>query len=201
MNKDELRILAAKQAKDFLDNDKEYRIVYMDAYNEVCFEYGWSFLSYYENSNDRDRFGAAAKWLSKMRDNGTREGEIASIFCDISECVSALENLRGSKVIQTEALREERENLWNMTRNLMTKAQGYSSDYQLQVWEQVNNLINIYTTDFLSVAEPAQLIELLQTVSTGSEELANSNPDLKERAQQLKTDVDTTIARVQTARN
>ena len=172
-----------------------------DAYNEVCFEYGWSFLSYYENSSDRDRFSAASKWLSKMRDNGTREGEIASIFCDISECVSALENLRGSKVIQTEALREERENLWNMTQNLMTKAQGYSSDYQLQVWEQVNNLINIYTTDFLSVAEPAQLIELLQTVSTGSEELANSNPDLKERAQQLKTDVDTTIARVQTARN
>ena len=31
MNKDELRILAAKQAKDFLDNDKEYRMGYLEA--------------------------------------------------------------------------------------------------------------------------------------------------------------------------
>ena len=29
MNKDELKILADKQAKDFLENDKEYRMGYL----------------------------------------------------------------------------------------------------------------------------------------------------------------------------
>lgn len=171
------------------------------AYDEVCFDFGWTFLSYYEISNDRDRFNAAAKWLGKVRDNGTREGEIASIFCDIAECVSAIENLRGSKVIQTEALREQRQNLWNMSQNLMQKVQNYSVDYQLQVWEQINNLFDRYATDFLSVVDPAQMIEVLQSISTSSAELASNYPDLKERAQELKTAVEVTISRIQTAKS
>lgn len=172
-----------------------------EGYNEVCFEFGWSFLSYYENGNDRDRFSAAAKWLSIVRDNGTKDGEIAAIFCDISECVSAIEHLRGSKVSQTEDLREQRQKLWDMVQNLMKKAENYSADYQLHVWEEVDNLINTYATDFLYVAEPARLIELLQSISDNSESLAKGNPDLKERSQALKASVDRTIARVQTAQS
>ena len=172
-----------------------------EAYNEVCFEFGWSFLSYYETSNDRDRFSAAAKWLGIVRDNGTKDGEIAAIFCDISECVSTIEHLRGSKVSQTEDLREQRQKLWSMVQDLMKKAESYSADYQLHVWEEVVNLINTYTIDFLYVAEPAQLVELLQTISDNSESLTSGNPDLKERAQVLETAADAAIARVKTAQS
>ena len=149
----------------------------------------------------RSRFSAAAKWLSIVRDNGTKDGEIAAIFCDISECVSAIEHLRGSKVSQTEDLREQRQKLWDMVQNLMKKAENYSADYQLHVWEEVDNLINTYATDFLYVAEPARLIEMLQSISDNSESLAKGNPDLKERSQALKASVDRTIARVQTAQS
>ena len=54
---------------------------------------------------------------------------------------------------------------------------------------------------FLYVAEPARLIELLQSISDNSESLAKGNPDLKERSQELKASVDRTIARVQTAQS
>ncbi len=171
------------------------------AYHEVCFQSGWNFLSYYETPNDRDRYAAAAKWFEIVRDDGTENGEIASIFCDISQCADTIEHLRGGKVMQTEQLRAQRERLWEMIGNLMTKAEGYSDDYRLQIWMEIEGLIDNNVTDFLAVVKSQELLEVLETIRTGTAKIADSNPDLKDQCSQFTDSLDKTVARVGTIKD
>ena len=167
--------------------------------DEVCFNIGWSLLSYYDTGIDRDRYANAAKWFQYMRDNGTENGSIAAIFCDISQCTTKINELHGSKVIQTQALKEQRENLWNMLQNLKTKAEGYATDYKLQVWIEIDSLVNGNISDFLEVTDPATLIALLQEIQNGAAAIDNTSPDIQNLVKQLQASTTETIGRVQTA--
>ena len=171
-----------------------------ESYDEVCFNFGWDILAYYENSNDRERYEAAAKWLSIVRDNGTEQGEIAAIFCDISDCLKSVESLRGSKVISHEELRQAREQLWEKVQDLSEQADGYEPAYQFYVLDEINTIINNYAVDFLNVVSSAQLEEFLQSVRANVENL-EQYLDLKQQAQELKASIDRTISRVQTAQD
>ncbi len=168
-------------------------------YDEVCFNIGWSLLSYYDTGIDRDRYANAAKWFQYMRDNGTENGSIAAIFCDISQCTTKINELHGSKVIQTQALKEQRENLWNMLQSLKTKAEGYDTDYKLQVWIEIDALVDGNISDFLEVTDPATLIALLQEIQNGAGAIDNSSPDIQNLVKQLQASTAETISRVQTA--
>lgn len=168
-------------------------------YEEVCFNIGWSLLSYYDTENDRDRYANAAKWFQYMRDNGTENGSIAAIFCDISQCTTKINELHGSKVIQTQALREQRENLWKMLQDLKAKADGYATDYKLQVWIEIDRLIDGNISDFLEATDPATLIALLREIQNGASSIGNSSPDIQNLVRQLQTSTAETIRRVQTA--
>ena len=168
-------------------------------YDEVCFNIGWSLLSYYDTGIDRDRYANAAKWFQYMRDNGTENGSIAAIFCDISQCTTKINELHGSKVIQTQALKEQRENLWQMLQNLKTKAEGYDTDYKLQVWIEIDALVDGNISDFLEVTDPGTLIALLQEIQNGAGAIENSSPDIQNLVKQLQASTAETISRVQTA--
>jgi serine/threonine-protein kinase len=168
-------------------------------YEEVCFNIGWSLLSYYDTENDRDRYANAAKWFQYMRDNGTENGSIAAIFCDISQCTTKINELHGSKVIQTQALREQRENLRKMLQDLKAKADGYATDYKLQVWIEIDRLIDGNISDFLEATDPATLIALLREIENGASSIGNSSPDIQNLVRQLQTSTAETIRRVQTA--
>lgn len=168
-------------------------------YDDVCFNIGWSLLSYYDTNIDRDRYANAAKWFQYMRDNGTENGDIAAIFCDISACTTKINELHGSKVIQTQALKEQRENLWQMLQNLKTKAEGYATDYKLQVWIEIDSLVNGNISDFLEVTEPSTLVALLQDIQDSAATIDNSNPDIQNLIKQLQTSTAETILRVETA--
>ncbi len=168
-------------------------------YDEVCFNIGWSLLSYYDTSIDRDRYANAAKWFRYMRDNGTENGDIAAIFCDISACTTKIDELHGSKVIQTQALREQRESLWQMIQNLKTKADSYDTDYKLQVWIEIDSLVDGSISDFLEVAQPRELIDLLRDIQNGASSIDNSNPDIQKLVKQLQASIAKTILRIETA--
>ncbi len=182
-----------------IDAMKELKDANPDGYDEVCFSFGWSLLSYYEADLDRDRYANAAKWFQYMRDNGTENGSIAAIFCDISECITKINELHGSKVIQTQALKEQRENLWQMIQDLKAKAGDYATDYKLQVWIEIDSLINGNIGDFLEVTDPASLIALLQEIQNGVAVIENSSPDIQNLIKQLQESTAKTIGRVQTA--
>ena len=170
-------------------------------YKQVCFDIGWSFLSYYDTNIDRDRYANAAKWFQYVRDDGTENGDIAAIFCDISECTTKINQLHGGKVIQTQELRSQRESLWKMIQNLKTKADGYATDYKIQVWIEIDSLIDSNISDFLGVVEPAQLMNLLQSIQTGATELKDTDPAIQSLIQQLRDSTADTIQRVESAAN
>lgn len=134
-----------------------------------------------------------------MRDDGTENGEIAAIFCDISDCTTKINELHGSQVIQTQALKQQREQLWQMLQNLKAKADQYETDYKLQTWIEIDNLIDNNISDFLSVANSADLVAMLQEIQSGVAELKNTNPDIQKLVDQLETATAGTILRVESA--
>ncbi|MCD7859270.1 MAG: serine/threonine protein kinase, partial [Firmicutes bacterium] len=170
-----------------------------EGYNGVCFEIGWSLLSYYDTDIDRDRYANAATWFRYMRDDGTENGEIAAIFCDISECTTKINELHGSQVIQTQALKTQRENLWEMIQELKRKADGYDTDYRLQTWIEIDSLIDNNISDFLSVALPDDLVSILEDIQAGAANMENTSPDIQNLAEQLQESTAATILRVKSA--
>lgn len=178
---------------------RELRTANQTGYEEVCFDIGWSFLSYYDTNIDRDRYASAAKWFQNMRNNGTEDGDIAAIFYDISECTTKINQLHGSKVIQTQELREQRQSLWQMVQDLKAKAEGYETDYKLQVWIEIDALIDVNISDFLEVASPNELKSLLTEIKTGAAGIQKSSPDIQKLIEQLQDSISETILRVETA--
>lgn len=170
-------------------------------YEEVCFDIGWSFLSYYDTNIDRDRYANAAKWFQHMMSNGTENGDVAAIFYDISECTTKINQLHGSKVIQTQELREQRQSLWKMIQDLKSKAESYETDYKLQVWVEIDTLIDTNISDFLEVATPSELKALLNEIKTGAAGIQKSSPDIQKLIEQLQRSISETILRVETAAN
>lgn len=169
-------------------------------YNEICFEIGWDFLSYYDTEIDRDRYANAAKWFEHMKNSGTENGAIASIFYDISECTTKLNQLRGGKVIQTKELDEQRSNLWEMIQSLQQKSNNYEQDYQIQVWIEIDKLIYNNVGDFLEVATPGELINILNIIKTNVGNIEGNNPDIKKLVDELMSSVEATIDKVETAK-
>lgn len=168
-------------------------------YDEVCFKIGWGLLSYYDTDIDRERYANAARWFRYMRDNGTENGEIAAIFCDISDCTTKINELHGSQVIQTQALKQQREQLWQMLQDLKIKADQYETDYKLQTWIEIDNLIDNNISDFLSVANSDALVAMLKEIQAGVVEIKNSNPDIQNLVDQLSEATARTILRIKSA--
>lgn len=195
--------LDQKSATGFSENVdvlKSLRNENPTGYDEVCFAIGWNFLSYYDTDIDRDRYSNASKWFSEIKDNDDDNGAIAAIFYDISECTSKINQLRGGKVIQTQELNKQRENLWTMLKDLKTKSDGYAEDYKLQVWIEIDGLINNNIGDFLEVASPEDMINILNDINDSVAKIKGSNPDIVDLINELKESTAQTIARIQTAK-
>ena len=172
----------------------------LKGYQEVCFEIGWDFLSNYDTEIDRDRYANAAKWFELMKDSGTDNAAIASIFYDISECTNKINQLHGGKVIQTQELKEQRENLWKMVQSLQDKAETYELDYRVQVWTEIDGLIYNNVADFLEVVKIEDLTAMLGEIKTNVENIDKSNPDIAEFANKLQQSITETINKIETAK-
>lgn len=169
-----------------------------EGYDKVCFEIGWNFLSYYDTEIDRDRYINASKWFDKIKDNKDENGAIAAIFYDISECTDKINQLRGGKVIQTQELNTQRQNFWNMIKQLNKKSNDYSEDYKLQVWIEVDGLINNNIADLLEVTTQDEMINILKGINDSVAKIKGSNPDIIKLIDELKTSTAQTIARIET---
>ncbi len=172
-----------------------------ESYDKLCFEIGWSILSYYDIEIDRERYNNAAYWLRNIRDNGTENGDIASVFCDIADCTTKIEQLRDSKVVLVQAseLRQQRETLWQMVNDLKEKSGSYNQAYRLQLWIEINGIVNGRISDFLEVAQQQDVINLLKEIQTAAGELDASNPDIQQLSNELQQAIAETIFRVESA--
>ena len=165
-----------------------------NGYADVCYEIGQSFLFYYDVKVDRDRYSNASKWFVDARENYP----IAGIYCDISTCLELINQYNGSKIKQTEKMYQEYGKLWNMISELKTKADAFDSvDSKLQVWNEIDGMINENVSHFCVVTTQDAMIELLNHISADAGEVKVSV--LEEDMKQLQASISETIKKIQTA--
>lgn len=167
----------------------------LDGYQEVCYEIGESFLFYYDVKIDRDRYSNAAKWLV----NAKEKYPIAGIYCDISNCLELINQYNGSKIKQTEKMYEEYGNLWQMIGKLKTNADSFEGiDSKLQVWNEINQMINTNIVPFLEVTSADEIKMLLETISEEAGAIIVSV--IKEDIEKLQKSIEETINKVDSAK-
>ena len=165
-----------------------------EGYREVCYEIGNSFLFYYDAKIDRDRYSNATKWFKEARDSYS----IAGVYCDISQCLELINQYNGSKIKQTQKMYEEYERLWNMLGQLKTTADGFEEvDSKMQVWNEINTMIDSKVAALLEVTESASLTALLESISNEAAQVNKSI--LKDDIAQLQTALQATIQRIASA--
>ncbi len=142
-----------------------------EGYKDVCYEIGQSFLFYYDVKVDRDRYSNASKWFSEAKE----DYPIAGIYCDISNCLELINQYNGSKIKQTEKMYEEYGKLWGMISELKTKADEFDSvDSKLQVWNEIDGMINTNIAPFLEVTTQDEMTKLLDEISNDAGEVKKS---------------------------
>ena len=164
-------------------------------YQDVCYEIGQSFLFYYDVKVDRDRYSNASKWFADAKDSYP----IAGIYCDISDCLELINQYNGSKIKQTEKMYQEYGRLWEMISELKTKADEFDSvDSKLQVWNEIDGMINTNIAPFLEVTTQEAMIELLNQISSDAGEVNKSV--LEEDIKALQSSISETIKKIQSAK-
>ncbi len=147
------------ERNDVLSELKRYN---PEGYQDICYKIGESFLFYYNAVTEQDRYDFAARWFSEA----IEAYPIAEVYCDIADCLDLINQYNGAKIKQTEKMYEEYENLWAMIQELKVKADEFDSiDSQLQVWNEINTMINQNITPFLEVTTKEDLEALLDEVS------------------------------------
>lgn len=132
-------------------------------YEEVCYQFGESFMFYYDVNTDYDRYVNAEKWFTEV---SKEDYPIAGIYCDIADCMELINQYNGAKVKQTEKMYEEYGRLWEMVGELKDKADEFGSvDAKLQVWNEINRMINERAVQFLEVATAEELQQVLNSIS------------------------------------
>ena len=163
-------------------------------YEEVCYEIGSSFLFYYDVNLDRDRYSNAAKWFKPCVD----QYAIAGIYCDIANYLELINQYNGSKIKQTEKMYEEYGKLWNMIKELKQKADEFDSvDSKLQVWNEINGMVNSNVAPFLEVADRNELKDLLSQISEDAGKINKSV--IEEDIKALQKTIAETIKRIDSA--
>ena len=165
-----------------------------EGYTQVCYEIGQSFLFYYDVHVDRDRYSNAAKWFEEAK----KQYPIAGIYCDISKCLELINQYNGSKIKQTEKMYEEYENLWKMIEELKKKADEFDGvDSKLQVWNEIDNMINANVAPFLEVTEKDSLMTLLTEISNEAGKVNKSV--IEEDIKDLQNSISETIKKINSA--
>ena len=163
-------------------------------YQDACYEIGQSFLFYYDVNVDRDRYSNAAKWFEASKESYP----ISSIYCDISNCLELINQYNGSKIKQTEKMYEEYEKLWKMISQLKTKADEFDSvDSKLQVWNEIDGMINSNIAPFLEVTTKEEMKKLLNDIYVDAAKINKSV--LEEDVKKLQASIEETIKKIDSA--
>ena len=191
--------LDKKKSSGFSENVRvleNLKVENPNGYMDVCYEIGQSFLFYYDVGIDRDRYSNAAKWFEECKS----KYPISEIYCDISECLELINQYNGSKIKQTEKMYQEYENFWNMVNNLRNKAEEFDSvDSKLQVWNEINNIVNTNIVPFLEITDSGTLTAFLQGIYDDTGKINKSI--LEEDIKSLQNAITETINKIVSAQN
>ncbi len=157
-------------------------------YIEVCYEIGEAYLFYYNVGVEKDKYASASSWFQYAVD----DFPLASISCDISDCLSNIAKF--SKGVQYANLYKEYEKLWTKVKNLQKNADSYEDDLKLHIWNEIVSIISNNTTAFCEVTSKAEIEKVLNSINASSKKITNSF--LKENINTLQNNIETTIAKI-----
>ena len=162
-----------------------------EGYEDVCYEIGQTFLFYYAEGN-LARYKNAKDWFEGAKSKYS----IAGVYCDIATCLELISSYNGSQVKQTEKMYEEYEILWGHLVKLKSQSDSFESvDSKLQVWNEINSMIDSNIVPILEITDQNTVIKLLKEISSDSLKVDKSviQNDLEE----LRQNIDKTIKRVE----
>lgn len=166
-----------------------------EGYQDICYRMGESFLFYYDVNAERDRYNYAAMWFRETLE----KYPIAEIYCDISDCLNLTNQYNGAKIKQTEKMYEEYEHLWVKLQELKEKADEFDSiDSKLQVWNEINHMMNSKVSPFLEITGAQEMINLLDSISQEAGKVKKSV--IQEDIRLLQSDIAETVQKINSAK-
>lgn len=164
-----------------------------EGYKDVCYQYGESFLFYYDVNVEKDRYANAAKWYKEAVD----KYPVAQIYCDISTCLDLISQYDGAKIKQTEKMYEEYTLLWNKITELENESEEFDSvDSKLQVWNEIDNIISSNMSPLLEVTSKKDIVSLLNKIDEKSKEIDKSI--IQDDIRKLQSNINNTIKKINT---
>lgn len=164
-------------------------------YEDVCYKIGESFLFYYEINVEKDRYSSAAQWFKEVKENHPEAG----IYCEISDCLTLISQYDGAKIQQTEKTYEEYKKLWKQINELYAKSENFDSlDAKIQVWNEIDDIVDTNITSFIAVTDKDKVMDLLQTIKDKTEKLDKSI--MREQITGLQDNIDKTIEKAQSVK-
>ena len=122
---------------------------------------------------------------------------VAKIYCDISDCLDLISQYGEAKIKQTEKMYEEYGQLWSKISDLEKESEEFDSvDSKLQVWNEIDDILNNNISPLLEVTSKQDMIELLQRVSQNSGNIDKSI--IKDDIDNLQHNIEQTIDKIDT---
>lgn len=166
-----------------------------EGYQEVCYQIGSSFLFYYDVGVEKDRYSNAAKWF----EHTVERYPVAGIYCDISNCLELINQYNGAQIRQTEKMYEEYSTLWQMLLELKENVDEFDDiDSKLQVWNEINRMVDSNLIPFLEVTSEEDMTDLLNDISQAADGIDKSV--IQEDIVSLQSELAKTIARIQSVK-
>lgn len=142
-----------------------------EGYSEVCYEIGTSFLFFYDVNVDRDRYISAKKWFQEAVD----QYPLAQIYCDIADCLELINQYDNAKVKQTDKMYDVYRQLWEKIQELKSTADRFGDvDVKLQLWTEINDMLNAQVVPFLEVTQVNEIKNLLDDILKESDAIHKS---------------------------
>lgn len=142
-----------------------------EGYPEVCYEIGTSFLFFYDVNVDRDRYISAKKWFQEAVD----QYPLAQIYCDIADCLELINQYDNAKVKQTDKMYDVYRQLWEKIQELKSTADRFGDvDVKLQLWTEINDMLNAQVVPFLEVTQVNEIKNLLNDILKESDAIHKS---------------------------
>lgn len=165
-----------------------------EGYTDVCFAYGEAVLFNYNVAVEKDRYANAAEWFV----NSANKYPIASIYCDMSDCLEKINQYSNAQIKQTTKLYEEYNNLWKKVSELKEKSDGFDDiDSQLQVWNLVVEMVMNNVNEFIQSTSSEEITEVLDNIYNKADSVTLTVLD--EDMNNLKKNIKTTKSKIESA--
>lgn len=165
-----------------------------EGYAQVCYTVGTSFLQFYEVNVDKDRYMSAKRWLKEAENTFPA----ATSYCRIADCLELISQYQGARTVQVEKRYEEERALWENVQMLRKETSELETvDDRLQVWTEIDHLIDTNMSVFFEVSSAEELGQFLSGIS--EEMQGESQIEIQQTVMQIQQRIEETIQKIESA--